>query len=262
MSTDFLDTQLAAYLSVREALGFHMRAEKLLLPEFVAFLHAQGITGPIRARLALEWACQASAHRGSGGAARRLSIARGFLSYLKASVPDTEVPDSGLLPTPRRPKPYLFTPPQLTALFEAAQASRPRGSLRPHTLSTLLGLLASTGLRVGEAIRLQVDQAKLDLHPPQLHILETKFHKSRIVPLHSSTAEQLRHYLEQRACLRYDALSDAFFVSEQGCPLRYLALHNWFARLCQRLPIAPTERGRAPCLMSFRHTFAVTCIQR
>ena len=82
MHTDFLDTQLATSLSLREALGFHMRAEKLLLPEFVAFLHAQGISGPIRARLALEWACQASAHRGPGGAARRLSIARGFLAYL------------------------------------------------------------------------------------------------------------------------------------------------------------------------------------
>ena len=146
--------------------------------------------------------------------------------------------------------------------MEAAQASRPRGSLRPHTLSTLLGLLASTGLRVGEAIRLQIDHVQLEREPPQLHILETKFHKSRIVPLHPSTAEQLRHYREQRARLHYDALSDAFFVSEQGQPLRYLALHNWFARLCQRLALEPTERGRSPCLMSFRHTFAVTRVQQ
>ena len=262
MTADVLDTHLVAYLSLREALGFQMRTEKILLPEFVAYVKAQERTGPIRAQTALEWACQESAHRGPSGAARRLSMARAFLSYLKASVPDTEVPDSGLLPTPRRPKPYLFTPPQLTALFEAAQASRPRGSLRPHTLSTLLGLLASTGLRVGEAIRLQVDQVKLDLHPPQLHILETKFHKSRIVPLHPSTAERLHHYRAQRVRWHYDGLSDAFFVSEQGHHLMYLALHNWFARLCQRLAIAPTATGRNPCLMSFRHTFAVTCMRR
>lgn len=262
MHTDFLDTQLAAYLSLREALGFHMRAEKLLLPEFVAFLHAQGISGPIRARLALEWACQASAHRGPGGAARRLSIARGFLRYLQASAPDTEVPDSGLLPSPRRPKPYLFTPTQLTALFEAAQVSRPRRSLRPHTLSTLIGLLASTGLRVGEAIRLQGGDVKLDLGPPQLHILETKFHKSRIVPLHPSTAERLHHYAERRAHLHYDALSDAFFVSERGQPLPHHALHYWFTRLCRHLAIASTHGERGPCLMSFRHTFAVTCMRR
>jgi integrase/recombinase XerD len=262
INADFLETQLGAYLSLREALGFQMRAEKILLPEFVAYVKAQESTGPIRAQRALEWACQASAHRGPSGTARRLSMARGFMSYLKASEPDTDVPAPGLLPTPRRPKPYLFTPPQLMALFEAAQASRPRGSLRPHTLSTLLGLLASTGLRVGEAIRLQVDHVKLDLQPPQVHILETKFHKSRIVPLHPSTAERLHHYREQRARLHYDGLSEAFFVSEQGWPLRYLALHNWFARLCRRLAIAPLHGGRAPCLMSFRHTFAVTCMQR
>jgi integrase/recombinase XerD len=262
MNADFFDTQLVAYLSLREALGFQMRAEKILLPEFVAFVKAKGSLGPLRTEVALEWACQASARRGPSGAARRLSIARGFLLYLQASAPDTEVPAPGLLPAPRRPKPYLFTPAQLTALFEAAQASRPRGSLRPHTLASLLGLLASTGLRVGEAIRLQVDQVTLDLQPPQLHIRETKFHKSRIVPLHPTTTERLRVYQAQRAHLRYDGLSDAFFVSEQGQPLQYLALHNWFARLCQRLALEPTHGGRAPCLMSFRHTFAVTCLQR
>jgi integrase len=262
MNADFLGTQLVAYLSLREALGFQMRAEKVLLLEFVAFVKTQENTGPIRAQMALDWACQESLHRGPSGAARRLSIARGFLLYLQASIPDTDVPDPGLLPSPRRPKPYLFNPTQLTALFEAAQASRPHGSLRPHTLSTLIGLLASTGLRIGEAIRLRVDHVKLEQEPPQLHILETKFHKSRIVPLHPSTAEHLCHYTEQRARLHYDGLSDAFFVSEQGDHLKYLALYTWFARLCQRLAIKPMTGGRRPCLMSFRHTFAVTCIQR
>ena len=261
MNANGLDTQLVAYLSLREALGFQMRAEKLLLPEFVAYVTALPNSSPIRAQMALEWACQASTHRGPSGAARRLSMARGFLRYLQASAPDTEVPGPGLLPTPRRPKPFLFTPTQLTALFEAAQVSRPRGSLRPHTLSSVLGLLASTGLRVGEALRLQIDHVKLDLDPPQLHILETKFHKSRIVPLHPSTAERLRHYQAQRARLHYDGLSEAFFVSEQGQYLQHRALHDWFARLCQRLAIAPTDGARAPCLTSFRHTFAVTRMQ-
>jgi integrase/recombinase XerD len=133
--------------------------------------------------------------------------------------------------------------------------------LRPHTLSTLLGLLASTGLRVGEAIRLRVDQVQLDLDPPQLHILATKFYKSRIVPLHPSTADRLRHYHDQRTRLHYDGLSDAFFVSEQGQYLRYRAVCDWFARLCQRLAIAPTASEPKPCLRSFRHTFAVTRMQ-
>jgi len=262
MNADFLDTQLVAYLSVRQALGFQMQAERVLLPEFVAFVKTHEHTGPIRAQLALEWACQESMRRGPGGAARRLSIVRGFLLYLQASVPDTEVPTPGLLPSPRRPKPFVFTPTQITALLAGAQASRPRRPLRPHTLSCLLGLLASTGLRVGEAIRLQIDQVQLDLEPPQLHILDTKFHKSRIVPLHPSTAEHLRQYREQRAHLHYDGLSDAFFVSEQGQHLHPRALHDWFARLCQRVAIEPINGGRQPCLSSFRHTFAVTRMQR
>jgi len=262
MNTHFLDTQLVSYLSLREALGYQMQAEHILLPEFVAYVKAQPNNSPIRIQMALEWACPASTHRGPSGAARRLSMARGFLRYLQASAPETEVPGPGLLPTPRRPKPFLFTSTQITALLEEAQASRPRGSLRPHTLSTLIGLLASTGLRVGEALRLQIDHVHLDRDPPQLHILETKFHKSRIVPLHPSTAERLHHYQAQRAYLHYDGLSEALFVSERGQHVQHPALQDWFARLCQRLAIAPTHGGRAPCLTSFRHTFAVTRMQR
>src|SRR4029450_10142410 len=119
----------------------------------------------------LEWACQASAHRGLSGAARRLSIARGFLRHLQAVIPATEVPAPGLLPTPRRPHPFLFTPPQIMALVEAAHASRPRGSLRPHTLASLLGLLASTGLRGCGALRLQRAHVQLDRASAPLHVL-------------------------------------------------------------------------------------------
>ena len=258
MTAELLDTHLLAYLSLRAALGFQMQAEKILLPEFVAYVHAQQDPSPLRAHHALEWACQTAVHRGPSGAARRLSIARGFLRYLQAVVPATEVPAPGLLPTPRRPYPFLFTPTQIVALLEGARTSRPQSSLRPHALSSMLGLLASTGLRIGEVLRLQVAHVHLDRDPPQLHILETKFRKSRIVPLHPSTAERLRHYQAQRVRRHYDGLSEAFFGSERGQPLQQRALHDWFARLCQRVAIVPPPGGRAPCLTSFRHTFAVT----
>ncbi len=262
MNAEFLRTQLTAYLGLRQALGYQMTAEKQLLPAFVAFVESQHLTGPIRAQVALDWACEESVYRGPDGNARRLSIARQFLIYLQASVPETEVPDYALLPTARRSKPYIFTPAQLTDLFEAALANRPQRSLRPHTLSTLIGLLASTGLRAGEALRLQITDVKLALDPPQLHILQTKFRKSRIVPLHSSTAERLQFYAEQRARWHYDGLSDTFFVSEQGRALAYHAVYSWFSRLCKRLGMRPTNGCRGPCLTSFRHTFAVTCLQR
>ncbi len=89
MNTDCLDTQLVAYLSLREALGFQIHAEKIILPAFVAYVTSQPDNSPIRTQMTLEWACQESAHRGPSGAARRLSMARGFLHYLQASLPDT-----------------------------------------------------------------------------------------------------------------------------------------------------------------------------
>jgi integrase/recombinase XerD len=262
MNTACVETQLVAYLSLRQALGFPMRAEPVLLPDFVAFLQAPERTGPSRAQRALEWASQTSARRGVAGAAQRLTIARRFLAYRQASAPDTAVPAPSLLPTPRRSKPSRLPPRPLTALCAAARASRPPGSRRPHTLSTLIGLLARTGRRVGEAIRVQVREVQLDLDPPQGHILATKFHTSRLVPLHPSTAAQLHHYHQQRARFHDDALSDAFLVSAQGAPRTYPAVYVGFGRLCRRVASKPTAGGRRPCLMSCRHPCAVTCMRR
>jgi len=257
MSQSALQLQLDAYLSIREALGFQMRAERTLLRDFVNFVESHGAGIPVKAYLAVEWACAVSARRGPGGAAQRLSMARGFLTYLRATIPETEVPDSALVASFRRPKPYLFTLDQIRTLIQDAKQAKPQGALRPHTLSTLIGLLASTGLRVGEALRLRVTDVWLDGAPPCLHIRETKFYKSRLVPLHPSTADQLRHYADRRTALRYDALSDVFFVSEQGGELHRGALWRWFTTRCRTLGMRPTDDGRRPSLSALRHSFAV-----
>jgi integrase len=91
------------------------------------------------------------------------------------ALPDTEVPDHGLIAAFRRPTPYLLTPQQITALLHAAQPLGPPGALRPHTVSTVIGLLASTGLRIGEALRLMITDVRLEETPPHVHIRETKF---------------------------------------------------------------------------------------
>jgi len=262
MSQSALQLQLDAYLSIREALGFQMRAERTLLRDFVNFVESHGIGIPVRAYLAVEWACALSARRGPGGAAQRLSMARGFLTYLRATIPETEVPDSALVASFRRPKPYLFTLDQIRTLIQDAKQAKPQGALRPHTLSTLIGLLASTGLRVGEALRLRVTDVWLDGDPPCLYIRETKFYKSRLVPLHPSTADQLRHYADLRTALRYDALSDVFFVSEQGGELHRGALWRWFTTRCRTLGMRPTDEGRRPSLSALRHSFAVERMRR
>lgn len=262
MSQLNLHLYLDTYISVREALGFQMRAERTLLRDFVRFVEDAQPSGPIRAQMAVDWACASSAKRSPSGASQRLSMARRFLAYVRAALPETEVPERDLVASARRPKPFLFRSGQLHALMRAAQEAGPQGALRPYTLSTLIGLLASTGLRVGEAIRLTIADVHLESVTSFLHIRETKFHKSRLVPLHASTADQLRHYMNMRTQLRYDALSDVLFVSEQGQALNHEALGRWFTAQCKQLGIEPINGGRRPSLHALRHAFAIERIRQ
>ena len=262
MSQHALHLHLDAYINVREALGFQMRAERTLLRDFVRFVETHSATGPIRAQCAVDWACASPARRGTGGAAQRLSMARGFLIYLRSMMPDTEVPASGLVASFRRPKPYLLTPQHIQALIQAAQQIGSQGALQPSPFSTVIGLMASTGLRVGETLRLTMGDVQLDHAPPLLHIRETKFHKSRFVPLHPTTAEQLRHYLTMRSARHADTLSDVCFVLENGQALTHKALGQSFAQLCRQLGLWPTDGGRRPSPHALRHAFAIERIRR
>jgi integrase/recombinase XerD len=246
MSHHDLHLHLDAYLSVRQALGFQMRAERTLLRDFVSLVESHGDGGPLRAQLAVDWACASSTQRGRGGAAQRLSLARGFLTDLRATLPETAVPHSGLVASVRRPQPYLLTPPQITALIRAAHAMGPRGALRPHTFATFLGVLASTGLRVGEAIRLTVQDVHLDATLPVLHIRETKFHKSRLVPLHPTTVVPLRHETVVRTTRGYAAWSDVCLVAEPGGPLTHGLLRRWLLAVWHPVGLGPTDSGRRP----------------
>jgi integrase len=184
-------------------------------------------------------------------------MTRQFLAHLRASYPETEVPDFGLVARSRRPTPYLFSEDDIEKLLGAARQAGPTGSLRPHTLATLIGLLYSTGLRVGEAVRLNVPDLRLNDSPPHLFIRETKFRKSRLVPVHATTAEMLRGYAEQRKKMGYDGLSEAFLVSENGTPLRVSTIGHWFSKQVLKLGLWPEKGKRWPCLQCFRHTFAV-----
>lgn len=249
-----LRLHLEGYLGLKQALGFSMRAETSGLNDFLQFIEEKGHNGPITSQLALEWACSTAS--GCGGQARRLSIVRCFLSHLRATVPETEIPDKGLLAKTPRPTPYIYSPSEIQSLLATASLLGPEGSLRPHTFNTLIGLLASTGLRSGEAIRLTVTDVQLDLDTPRLLVRQTKFRKSRIVPIHPTTAEMLRRYSRERVRLGYDGQSDAFFVSEQRRPLHYSAVRRTFEALRRRLGITGSN-GRTPKLHGLRHTFAV-----
>jgi integrase/recombinase XerD len=256
MTAAELNARLDSYLAIRNALGFRLQAEGTLLRNFIQFLESKGNPHPIRAHFAIEWACSSCSSRDGSGQAARLSMARKFLSHLRATIPETEVPGQGLVTSARRPKPYIFSQEEIERVIAAARKSGPADSLRPHTLSTVIGVLAATGLRVGEAIRLTVDDVRLDALPPHLIIRETKFRKSRIVPLHATAADMVRQYLGQRKRLQYDALSAAFLVSEQGGHLNHNSLWRWFTRLTRKLGMWPTL-GRRPCLHCIRYYFAI-----
>jgi integrase/recombinase XerD len=131
--------------------------------------------------------------------------------------------------------------------MKAASELKPAGSLRPHTYATLIGLLASCGLRPGEAVRLRDADVEMAATPPRLVIRETKFRKSRLVPVDSSTAEALRNYASTRERLGYDGLSETFFVSESGAPLAYSTVGATFLKIV-RLGIHGPARSFGPNL--------------
>jgi integrase/recombinase XerD len=257
MNISELQSSRESYLAVRDALGFMNRAAKILLPDFVQFVAAQGLAGPIRTQAALDWACHGSSTRGVAGQASRLSLVRGFLTFLRANFPETEVPGDRLLASPRRPQPYIFSQAEISKLMEAAAQLGPRGSLRPYTYQTLIGLLASTGLRIGEALRLKITDLCLEYDPLHLRILQTKFHKSRLVPLHPTTAANLRLYAQRvlssamRVC-QMPSLS----LNEEPTSSTFL-LQRWLARMAPQLEWRPTDERLRPSWHSLRHTFAV-----
>jgi len=257
MNTDILQRSLTAYLAIREALGFRRQPTASLLTDFVQYVLTHNLAGPIRAQLAVEWACRGSVSRTGGAHAARLTKVRGFLHFLRASAPDTEVPDHHLLATPRRSLPYLFSTAELPQLMARLEQTPPSPSLCPLLWSTLCGLLASTGLRTGEALRLTDDDVVLDAEPPHLRILETKFHKSRLVPLHPSTTDHLRAYLTQRRARGDHLLSNVFFPTRTGKPLHRSTVIRVFQQITHRLGMRPREDQRAPSLHCLRHTFAV-----
>ena len=263
MNATKLEEQLRTYLAARLAVGYRDYALRNLMQDFVRYVNATTTDdGPIRARTAFDWACATSRRNGASRLVYRLSAARGFLTHLRASFPDTEVPAIGLLKKSRRRIPYLFSEGQVVDILKRAAAIEPAASLRPYTYETMLGLMASTGIRVGEAIHLETDDVNLDTDPPRLEIRESKFRKARFVPLHPTTAQKLEHYARLRSHRGYDKLSKSFFVSERQDHLCYETLRSWFARTTLDLGMRHGAGRRTPTLHGLRHYFAVERLTR
>jgi integrase len=250
-----LDAYLEDYLRLRRALGYKLERHGRLLPQFVAYLDAAGAT-TVTSDLAIAWA-RLPAHTRPSYWAARLAIARGFARYLQTIDPGTEVPPPGVFPARRiRPAPYLWSPQQILRLLEMARALP--SPLRAATHEALFGLLASTGMRIGEAVGLERDD--VDLHAGVITIRHAKFDRSRLVPLHPTTTKALFRYTTRRDRLCPRPRSTAFFLSGAGTRLDRSAVDKTLRQITTAMGIRTgTVRPRAHDL---RHSLAVTTLIR
>jgi integrase len=171
------------YLALRRKLGFGLHVEGEELLRFARYADGVGHRGALTIDLAVRWATQPSEnhHRYR---ARRLDVVRRFATHRRIYDPQTEVPPMGLLGASSgpRPVPHIYSEDEIAALLKETVKLRPRRGLGQYTYATLFGLLSSTGLRVGEALRL--GRNEVNLATGVLTVVETKFHRSRLVPMH------------------------------------------------------------------------------
>ena len=249
---------LGDYLSLRRSLGFKLERPGQLLEDFTGYLDAAGAP-TVTTELALAWAT-APADADPAWWRARLAATRPFARYLAAFIPGTEVPPAGLLPGPasRRAVPYLYSPAAIGALITAAAAIR--APLRAATYQALIGLLAVTGMRAGETIRL--DRPDVDLRAGLLTIGESKFGKSRQLPLHATTVAALAGYATLRDQRHPRPATAAFFLSLTGTRLIYKNVHFTYHRLTQAAGLSPRSPQCRPRIHDLRHSFAVTTLLR
>ncbi len=241
------------YLRTRRSLGYELRVEGEELIRFARFADQLGYRGPLTTTLALSWAT--SSRKASRLAwARRLEVVRSFARFRFMLDPATEIPPPGLLgPAHRRVTPHIYSEQEITALMEATAQLLPASGLRAITIRYLIGLLATTGLRPSEAVNLR--HADVNLTDGVITVRETKFHKSRMIPLHPSTTAALSDYSALRDHHAPLASGDAFFLLDGGIALTYSKAAYAFKRLRQILGWTTRHNGRLPRLYDLRHYF-------
>lgn len=244
------------YIELRRSLGFKLHKTAAHLASFVEY--AASIDDVhVRSDTALAWAAATSSTQGSYY--RRLQELALFARFLHAEDPAHEVPQHHLFYRPRsRPAPYIFSPEEVARMLTAARELRATrlNPLKPHTYEMLFGLIAATGLRISEALKLRLDDVLAD---GILHIRATKFNKNRLVPLHPSVVAKLDTYLDVRN--RYGGFQDKLFLTECGQPLPNGTARHVFHAVLRRAGIA-TDRPRRPRLHDLRHTFATRVLEQ
>lgn len=244
-----LSTHVEDYLRLRRALGFKLEREGQLLAQLAALVEAAGAE-TLTSELAIAWAQQSAS--GPNRWAKRLGVARKFAAYLQTIVPATEVPPPGVFPARRhRPTPYLWSQEDICRLLEGARALRP--PLRAATHEAIFGLLASSGMRIGEAVGLQRDD--VDLRAGLITIREAKFDRWRLVPLHPTVTDALSRYAAERDRRCPRPRSSALFISSTGNALNRSGVGKTLRQITTTMGTR-TETVR-PRVHDLRHSFAV-----
>jgi integrase/recombinase XerD len=248
-----LEQHLDEYLQLRQSLGHKLAEAQRLLPRFVAHLDEHAIEF-VTIQAALAWSLERAVPAGSTVPARRLMAVRGFARYLSGIDPRTEVPPAGAIRQPQRwRRPFIYSEADVLAMIEQARVMVPQ-PLRSATYQTLIGLLASTGMRVGEVLRL--DRGDLDHSEGVLRIRESKFGKSRLVPLHASAVDALERYDYTRQRLLPDPSTEGLFVSLRGTRVIYETVWPAHRRFCERAGVGVGSTV-TPRIHDHRHSFAV-----
>lgn len=243
---------IGEYLALRRSLGYKLNETEVFLRQFERHLDQNGVT-QITVDVMVRWAV--APQKSADWHSDRLAVLRIFARWAHVFRPDIPIPSSELLPqSTTRPSAFIYSPEQLHTLLQAAN-SVPNPMIAA-TYSTLIGLLACTGLRVGEALRLD----RTDLVDGVLTITDTKFGKSRLVPLQESVVDALTGYGSRRDQFLGEARTDALFASTTGTRLIYKNVQHRFHNLVAAAGITSPTRATGPRLHDLRHTFAVTTL--
>lgn len=252
-----LRRHVTEYLAIRRSVGFKLDRTEKLLGLFCDYLDTHG-QDRITTDTAIAWAKDTSPTAGTNWWAQRLSVVRSFARHLHAIDPAHEVPPPGVFPTrPNRAVPYVYTDAEIASLMAAARGLA--CPLRAVTHETLIGLLAVTGMRIGETLRL--DRGDVDLSAGLLRIRESKFGKSRHVPIHASTVDALARYARRRDRLGPTPRDPAWFISTAGTRLLYCNVHLTWLKLVETAGLAPRSKSCRPRPHDLRHRFAVVTLQ-
>lgn len=255
MTASTLGGHVKEYLEHRRSLGFGLVTTEVVLRDFVKFAKAASHRGPLTTEFMLRWATNRVEHS-SRYQGERLSIVRGFARYLAARDGKSEVPEQRLLGIRfRRGQPHIYSDEQLRHLLETAAAFPSADPLRPVGYATLFGLLASTGMRVSEPLGLRLTD--VDLDGGVLRVLETKFRKSRLVPMHPTVTEAMRCYAVARNSDSRRRSSIWFFLGSGDGRLPYSSVSQAFRRICSLCGWQGNGDLPRPRIHDLRHGFAI-----